>query len=63
MFLPHEDEQDCVTGQKEASVGLGLHCMLGLRSAVLNKPRATVSVKMVGTLWGLLVPSMLVYKI
>ena len=24
---------------------------------------ATVSVKMVGTLWGLLVPSMLVYKI
>ena len=31
-----------MTGQNEASVGLGLHCMLGLRSAILNKLRASL---------------------
>ena len=35
--------------------------LVGVGGRVKNVP--TVSVKMVGTLWGLLVPSMLVYKI
>ena len=28
--------------EKKEGVGLGLHCMLGLRSAILNKPRASL---------------------
>ena len=35
--------------------------LVGVGRRVTDVP--TVSVKMVGTLWGLLVPSMLVYKI
>ena len=35
--------------------------LVGVGGRVKNVP--TVSVKMVGTLWGLLVPSVLVYKI
>ena len=29
-------------GGGEGDVGLGLHCMLGLRSAILDKPRASL---------------------
>ena len=31
-------------------VGLGLHCMLGLRSAILNKPRASLCLLEVSSL-------------
>ena len=43
------------------SVGLGLHCMLGLRSAILNKPRASLCLLGVSSLLRLILQYLLRY--